>query len=440
MVGSDSTSSLNLLPVFRTANLLPGPTIRRHLLSSSLRVPPLPLLNIAQAPAIVGKTVGGFMRLSMVSAALVAALVGYGSTIALVLSAAAAVGATPGQTASWVFAVCVAKAIGSALLSAQSKVPVVLAWSTPGAALIAASTGVNMAEAVGAFVLSGVLVALTGALRPLGRLVAQIPDGVAAAMLAGVLLPFCLKGTAAAQALPALVLPMAAVFLLVRLYNPAVAVLAALSLGVVLAFVTGAAHLPSLHLPLPHLEFIAPAFRWDVLLGLGVPLYLVTMASQNLPGFAVLRAAGYAPPVRPALGVTGGLSVISGLFGAHPVSMAAITAAICLGEDTHQDRSQRWKTGVIYAAVWLVLGLLGPVIVPILAALPTALMTALVALALLGPLMGALVAGFTPEPTRFASVVTLVVTASGVAAFGIGAAFWGLAAGLLVAGLARLRA
>ena len=120
--------------------------------------------------------------------------------------------------------------------------------------------------------------------------------------------------------------------------------------------------------------------------------------------------------------------------------MAGITAAICLGEDTHPDRSQRWKTGVIYAAVWLVLGLLGPVIVPILAALPTALMTALVALALLGPLMGALVAGFTPEPTRFAAVVTLVVTASGVAAFGIGAAFWGLAAGLLVAGLARLRA
>jgi benzoate membrane transport protein len=379
------------------------------------------------------------MRISMLSAALVAALVGYGSTIALVLSAAAALGATPAQTASWVFAICIAKAAGSAWLSFAHRIPVVLAWSTPGAALIAATQGVSMAEAVAAFVLAGVLIALTGALRPLGRLVAQIPDGVAAGMLAGVLLPFCLKGSAAAQALPALVLPMIAVFLLVRLKNPALAVLAALATGLALAFFTGSAHLPPLALPLPTLEFIPPAIRLDVLLGLGLPLYLVTMASQNLPGFATLRAAGYEPPVGPALITTGGISAAAGLFGAHTISMAAITAAICLGDDTHPDRSQRWKVGLVYAGFWLLLGLLGPVILPILAALPPALMMALVALALLGPLMGALTGAFTPPATRFAATVTLSVTASGVAAFGIGAAFWGLLAGLAVHTLERLK-
>lgn len=372
------------------------------------------------------------MRASLFSSALVAALVGYGSTIALVLSAAAALGASPAQTASWVLAICLAKAAGSAFLSFHYRIPVVLAWSTPGAALIAATTAVSMPEAVGAFVLAGGLIALTGAVRPLGRLVAMIPDGIAAGMLAGVLLPFCLKGAAAAQSLAALVLPMVAVFLLVRLKNPALAVLAALATGLILAFVTGAATLPALHLPLPSVTFIPPAFRPDVLIGLGLPLYLVTMASQNLPGFATLRAAGYEPPVGPALITTGAISMLSGLFGAHTTNMAAITAAICLGDDTHPDRSQRWKVGLAYGGIWVLLGLLSPAILTLLTALPPALMVSLVALALLGPLMGALTGAFAPPATRFAATVTLAVTASGVAAFGIGAAFWGLLAGLAV--------
>ncbi len=379
------------------------------------------------------------MRASVISSALVAALVGYGSTIALVLSAAAAVGATSDQTASWVLAVCLAKAAGSALLSAWKRVPVVLAWSTPGAALVAATQGITMAEAAGAFVLAGLLIALTGAIKPLGRAVAQIPDGVAAGMLAGVLLPFCLKGAGAAQTLPALVFPMIAIFLLVRLKNPALAVLAALALGVALAFGLGQATLPDLALPLPRVTFIAPDLRLDVLLGLGLPLYLVTMASQNLPGFATLRAHGFEPPVRAGLVMTGGLSALSGLFGAHTTSMAAITAAICMGPDTHPDPAQRWKAGVVYAGFWALLGLFSPAILSVLTALPPALMVALVALALLGPLMGALSGAFTAPATRFAATVTLAVTASGVAAFGIGAAFWGLLAGLLVQGLDRLR-
>ena len=374
----------------------------------------------------------------MVSAALVAALVGYGSTIALVLAAAGAVGATPAQTASWVLAICLAKGVGSAGLSLFTRLPVVLAWSTPGAALIAATTGLSIHQAVAAFVVAGLLIVLTAVLRPLGRAIALIPDGIAAGMLAGVLLPFCLKGPAAAQTLGLLCLPMLAVFVLVRLRNPALAVLASLATGVASAYTLGAATLPDLTLPLPVLTFIPPTFSLQVIIGLALPLYLVTMASQNLPGFATLRAAGYEPPVRPALITTGALSALSGFFGAHTISMAAITAAICLGDDVHPDRTQRWKVGLIYGAIWVALGLLSPAILPLLKSLPPQIMTLLVALALLGPLMGALTGAFAAPPTRFAATMTLAVTASGVAAFGIGAAFWGLTAGLAIHALETL--
>jgi benzoate membrane transport protein len=372
------------------------------------------------------------MRGSLFSAAVVAALVGYGSTIALVLSAAAAVGASPAQTTSWVLAVCLSKAVGSAFLSWWTRVPMVLAWSTPGAALIAATTGTSMNQAVGAFVFAAVLIMLTGAIRPLGRLVAAIPDGIAAGMLAGVLLPFCLALAPATQDLPELVLPMIAVFLAVRLFNPSLAVLAALAAGLGLGLLSGHASVPELALTAPALVFVTPAFDPGVLIGLGLPLYLVTMASQNLPGFATLRAAGFDAPVRPALIVTGGLSAVWGLFGAHTVSMAAITAAICLGEDVHPDRTQRWKVGLAYAGVWLLLGLFSTPIIALLGGLPVPLVGAVVGLALLGPLMGAITAAFAVPSHRFGAIVTLTVTASGVAAFGIGAAFWGLIAGLFV--------
>ena len=369
------------------------------------------------------------MRASLVSAALVAALVGFGSTIALVLAAAAAVGATPAQTASWVLAVSLAKALGSAGLSLWARVPVVLAWSTPGAALVAATSGLSMEQAVGAFVLSGLMIATLGLVRPLGRLVAMIPDAIASGMLAGVLLPFCLKLAPATVEAPLLLGPMLLAFAVVRLRNLALAVLSALAVGLGLAFMTGAAHVPEVA-GLPGLVLVRPQFEPGVAMGLALPLALVTMASQNLPGFATLRAAGYEPPVSAALTTTGLLSAGAGLFGSHPVSMAAITAAICLGDDVHPDRAQRWKVGLAYAAIWVALGLASPLVIGAIAALPPTLVAGIVGIALLGPLTGALTGATTPPLTRVSAVVTLAVTASGVAAFGVGAAFWGLMAGL----------
>lgn len=378
------------------------------------------------------------MRASVLSAATVAALVGYAASVAILLAAATALGATPEQTASWLLAISLGKAVGSALLSWKSRVPVVLAWSTPGAALIAATDGISFAEGVGAFVVAGLLIAATGLIRPLGALVARIPDGIAAGMLAGVLLPFCLKGATAVQMLPTLVLPMVGVFLIVRLWNPAMATLAAFATGIALALATGA-DLSTLRLTAPLLDFTTPAFRPGVILGLALPLYLVTMASQNLPGFATLRAAGYEPPVSAALTTTGLISTVTAFFGAHTVSMAAITAAICLGPDVHPDKGRRWIVGLAYAGVWVLLGLLSPTVLQLIAALPAPVVAALVALALLGPLMGALTAAFAQPDQRLPSTLTLVTTASGIAAFGIGAAFWGLMVGLLAWGLDHLK-
>lgn len=378
------------------------------------------------------------MRASVLSAATVAALVGYAASVAILLAAATALGATPEQTASWLLAISLGKAIGSALLSWQSRVPVVLAWSTPGAALIAATEGISFAEGVAAFVVAGLLIAATGLIRPLGALVARIPDGIAAGMLAGVLLPFCMKGATATQTLPALVLPMVVVFLIVRLWNPAMATLAAFATGIALALITGS-DLSTLRLSAPILDFTTPEFRLSVILGLGLPLYLVTMASQNLPGFATLRAAGYEPPVSAALTTTGLISTVTAFFGAHTVSMAAITAAICLGPDVHPDKDRRWIVGLAYAGVWVLLGLLSPTVLQLIAALPAPVVAALVALALLGPLMGALTGAFAQADQRLPATLTLVTTASGMAAFGIGAAFWGLMVGLVVWGLEHVR-
>ncbi|GAB5471394.1 MAG: benzoate/H(+) symporter BenE family transporter [Rhodospirillales bacterium] len=379
------------------------------------------------------------LRLSMISAALVAALVGYGSTIALILAAAQAVGANAAQTTSWVAAICLAKAIGSGLLSTWKRVPMLLAWSTPGAALIAASSGVNINEAVGAFVVAAGLIALTGAIAPINRAIAAIPTGIASAMLAGVLLPFCLDVARFAVSDWEEVLPLVVVFLLVRLASPLYAVLAALATGLALAIWSVGIEPQILSFDAQPLVFIAPAFSLPVIVGLGLPLYLVTMASQNLPGFAVLRAYGFTPPVREALAVTGVGSAVAALFGAHSFNMAAITAAICLGDDVHPDRLQRWKVGLVYALFWGALGALGPLIIPVILALPVAIVAAVAGLALVMPLIAALTSAFETPDSRFAAATTFVVAASGIAVVDIGAAFWGLLAGLIVYLLDRLR-
>jgi benzoate membrane transport protein len=374
------------------------------------------------------------MRASVVISAVVAVLVGFGGTVAIVLAAAKAVGASPEQTSSWIAALCVSMMATTAILSIRHRIPVITAWSTPGAALIGASSGISIEQAVGAFFLTAVLILVTAAFRPVGALIERIPTAIASAMLAGVLLGFVLAIFENLQTSPALVLPLLAAFAVLRLYSPAWAVLAVLVLGVGLAYLFGMTS-PVGDLPLSSFVWVRPDFDLATLVGLGVPLYLVTMASQNLPGFAVLKAAGYPVPSRSILAVTGLSSLATAGVGAHTSNLAAITASICTGPDAHPDKAKRWLCGPFYAGGYAVLAIFGASLVALFASFPQALIATIAGIALTGPLVNALGASLSGNGDRFAAVVTFAVTASGMSAFGIGSAFWGLVAGLIVFGL-----
>ncbi len=375
------------------------------------------------------------MRTSLIIAPGIAALVGFGGTLAIVIAAAQAVGASEGQTSSWVAAACLAKAASSLFLSVRYRMPIVAAWTTAGTALIAATHGVTMPAAVGAFILAAVLIMLTGALKPVESLVARIPMPIASAMLAGVLFQFVIALFKGAQTLPVLVLPLLVVFAVVRLINPMWAVLSVLLAGVSLTFILGLNGALPQGLSLSHLEYVTPSFEPAVLIGLALPLYLVTMASQNLPGLAVLRADGYDPPARAAFAVTGFFAFLSAFFGAATTNLSAITAAICTGPDAHPDPKERWIGGVFYAGWWILLAAIGASSVQFFAAMPAALIATVAGTALFGSLASSLAQGLSAERTRFAALTTFAVSASGITFFGIGAAFWGLLAGLAVIGL-----
>ncbi len=377
------------------------------------------------------------MRASVVISALVAVLVGFGGSIAIILAAAAALQATPAQTSSWIAVLCICMMATTAILSWRHRQPIVTAWSTPGAALIAATSGIAMPEAVGAFFLAAALILATALFRPVNDALQRIPSSIASAMLAGVLFAFVVAVFDHLQDAPALVLPLIVVFAVIRLFSPAWAVLAVLALGIALSYGLGMTS-PLGNLSISSFVWVAPRFDPAVMIGVGIPLYLVTMASQNLPGFAVLQAAGYTPPSRSVLTVTGLASLLSAPFGAHTTSLAAITASLCTGPDAHSDKDKRWLTGPFYALGYAVLAVFGASVVTLFASFPEALIAAVAGIALTGPFVGALRAGMAAEGDRFPAAATFVVTASGYSAFGIGAAFWGLLAGLALWGLPQL--
>lgn len=379
------------------------------------------------------------MRSSVIIAAVVAAIVGFGSTVAVIIAAARAVGASDAETASWVGSVCLATAVSTAVLSIRYRMPIVAAWSTPGAALIGASTGIRMDQAVGAFLLAAGLILLTALFRPLGRLVERLPTSIAAAMLAGILIQFVIKAFQFAGPVPELVLPMVGLFLVLRLWSPSWAVIFVLAGGTALAAALGQTQPSAFTLAVTMPVFITPAFDPAVLIGLGLPLYLVTMAGQNLPGYAVLRTDGYEPPTNAILAVTGLASAATAPMAAHTTNLAAITAAICTNPEVHPDPAKRWLTGIPYTACYLLLAVFGASMVALFDSFPAALLATVAGLALAAPLTNAAGTALAGDRERFAAVLTLAVTASGLSLGGIGSAFWGLCVGLLVLGLDRMK-
>ncbi|RYD43876.1 MAG: benzoate transporter BenE [Sphingomonadales bacterium] len=372
------------------------------------------------------------------SSALIAAVVGFGGTIALVVQAMRNLGASGDQTGSAVTALCLGIAVAGAALSWRLRMPVVLAWSTPGAALLAAAApGLSWAVAIGIFLSAAVMMILLGIVPLLGRLAERIPASIASAMLAGVLLPFCLKLFGLGAADPLLVALLVAVFVVARQRLPLYALLLSLAAGMAVTLIRGDIG------PLPPgatfgtLTPVVPVFDVRAILSVGVPLFLVTLVSQNLPGLVVLRGAGYAPPPRPLIVGSALAWLAAAPFGAHGLNLAAITAAICTAEEAHPHRAKRWTVGMLYAGFYGLLAIFSPLLVRVFLALPPTVIAALTGVALIPALLGAMESMMTAKSDRDPAILTFLATGSGLTLFGLGSAFWGLVVGFLALAASR---
>lgn len=379
--------------------------------------------------------------LSALVAGFVAVLVGFTSSAAIVFQAARALGATPEQIGSWILALGVGMGLTCIGLSLRYRAPVLTAWSTPGAAmLITGAAGVPMAEAIGAFLACGALIALAGFSGWFERAMHRIPMSIASAMLAGVLLRFGLDVFVAMQSRFGLVAAMFVVWLFARRLAPRYAVLAALATGLALAGAGGLLHWDQVGLQLARPVPVMPSFSFAALVGVALPLFVVTMASQNIPGVAALRACGYERvPVSPIIGWTGVATLLLALFGAYALNLAAITAAICMGPEAHPDPRRRYVAAMAAGGFYLLAGLFGATVAALFAALPRELVLGIAGVALFGTIAGALAGAMAREPEREPALVTFLVTASGMTLAGIGSAFWGLVAGAITLLVLRAR-
>jgi benzoate membrane transport protein len=370
--------------------------------------------------------------LSAVNAGFLAVLIGFTSSAAIVFSAAQAVGA---DAASWILALSVGMGVTCIGLSLRYRAPVITAWSTPGAALLVTGlAGHSLAEAIGAFLVSAVLITVTGVTGWFGRIMDRVPVPLAAALLAGVLLRFGTGLFASAGTDVTLILAMFGTYLVCRFLLPRYAVLAALLVGVTVAALSGDIRPGQIRFAPPSLVFTLPSFSWSAIVGVAVPLFVVTMASQNLPGVAVLRHDGYdRVPVSPLISWTGAANLVLAPFGAFGLNLAAITAAICTGPQAHPDPRRRYLAGVWAGVFYLVVGLLGATVTSLFVALPGVLVLGIAGIGLLGTIGSSVTAAVRDDRWREAAVVTLLATASGVTLLGVGSAFWGLIAGLVTA-------
>jgi benzoate membrane transport protein len=368
--------------------------------------------------------------LSAMAAGFVTVLVGFASSAVIVFQAAQAIGADQAQTTSWILALGIGMGLTCIGLSLRYGVPVVTAWSTPAAAMLAGTaTGLPLSDAIGAFVISAVLVAIAGFSGVFERLLSRIPLPLAAGMLAGVLLRFGLDAFVAVKTQPLLVLAMLSVYLIARRLLPRYAVIATLLTGLGVAAAEGILDLHALPLTPAVPVWVTPTFSLAALLGLALPIFFVTMASQNVPGVAVIRASGFQVPVSPVIGWIGVLNTVLAPWGAFSLNLAAITAAICMGPEAHPEPRQRYVAAVWAGVIYLLVGVFGATVVALLAAFPKELVMAIAGIALLGTLANALGGALQDEGWREPALITFLVTASGLSLAGIGSAFWGLVAG-----------
>lgn len=374
------------------------------------------------------------LSLSAATAGFVAVLVGFTSSVAIVFQAAQAFNASPELITSWMWALGVGMGLCTVLPSLVLRQPVMVAWSTPGAAVLATAGlagGFTMAEAVGAFLVCGVLVTLFGVTGWFEKLMDRIPMAIASALLAGVLARFGLQAFAAAQTALPLVLLMLASYLLSRRFLPRYAVVITLLVAIVFVAARGELVRSGGTFGLATPVWTPPVFSVAAIVSLALPLFVVTMASQNLPGVAAIRSAGYRMPISKLITVTGVAMLVLAPFGAFALCLSAITAAICMGREAHEDPARRYTAAVCCGALYLLIGIFGGAVTGLLTAFPKELVVAIAGLALLGTIGGGLASALQDEAHREAALITFLVTLSGVAIAGIGSAFWGVVAGTL---------
>ncbi|MEO6032961.1 MAG: benzoate/H(+) symporter BenE family transporter [Burkholderiaceae bacterium] len=372
------------------------------------------------------------VSVSAATAGFVAVLVGFTSSVAIVFQAATALGATPAQIRSWMWALGLGMGLCTLLPSLWLRQPVMVAWSTPGAAVLAtagAAGGFNMEQAIGAFLVCALLVVLVGATGWFERVLDRIPMPIASALLAGVLARFGMDAFVALQSEFALVFLMLVAYLAGRRWWPRYAVPGVLAAGVVYAALAGELHLAGVQWGLTTPVFTRPEFSWRATVSLALPLFVVTMASQNLPGVAAIRSAGYAMPISKIITLTGLATLVLAPFGAFALNLSAITASICMGREAHPDPDKRYMAAATCGLLYCIVGLFGAAVAGLLTAFPTALVVAVAGLALLGSIGGGLAVALQHDAHREAALITFLVTLSGLTLAGIGSAFWGVVAG-----------
>ncbi|MBS0453373.1 MAG: benzoate/H(+) symporter BenE family transporter [Proteobacteria bacterium] len=384
------------------------------------------------------------LSLSAFVAGFVAVLVGFTSSVAIVFQAAQAFGASQAEIASWMWALGIGMGLASVIPSLLWKKPVMIAWSTPGAAVLAvAGAGFSMNEAVGAFMVCALLITLAGVTGWFERVMNKIPMEIASALLAGVLARFGLQAFQAAQTALPLVLVMLGTYLVARRLWPRYAVPLTLVVAIAFVAVRGELAWSAVHFELARPVFTMPVFSWQAAVSLALPLFVVTMASQNLPGVAAIRSAGYDMPISRLITFTGVMTLLLAPFGAYALNLSAITAAICMGREAHEDSARRYTAAVSCGAIYVLIGFFGAAVTGLLTAFPKELVAAIAGLALLGTIGSGLALAVRDESHREAALITFLVTLSGVTLAGVGSAFWGVVAGaaaLAIQGLGRRRA
>lgn len=373
-----------------------------------------------------------YFSMTHITAGFLAVLIGFTSSAAIIFQAVAVMGGTPADSSSWILALTLGVAITCIPLSLYYRMPILTSWSTPGAALLVSSLpGVSMSHAVGAFIFSGVLTLLVGFSGWFEKMMKVIPRSLASGMLAGTLLHFGMNVFVAMQSQHVLVILMLLTYLLGKRFWPRIALVLVIAVGIVLAASEGLIHITDFHWSFTMPVFTLPEFSWSTMLSIGLPLFIITMTSQNIPGFTVMRAAGYQPPVSKLISCMGLTTIIFAPFGGFSYSFAAITAALCANEEADPDPALRYRATICAGIFYLALGLMGAAIVAVFSAFPEALVLSIAGFALFGTLANNLKEALDDEQHREPALITFLIAASGVNLFGISAAFWGLLIGVI---------